>query len=120
MQAAVPREKDDDDVDGSERGDDERRPANAGAPEIENGPVDDGFRVARQLASPEPHTHRDEEQSQQENRREADEDDETCVGIREHPRQQRDQQRDEDHGRGRGHQHADDRNWMRKALLAAS
>ena len=56
VQAAVPGQKNDDDVDGGERDDEERRPPDAGDPEIDDRPVGDGARIAQQRLRAVSHT----------------------------------------------------------------
>ena len=62
VQAAVAGQQDDDDVGGGERGEEQRPAADVGAPEVEDGPVGAGLRVAPQLPSLQPHAERDEQQ----------------------------------------------------------
>ena len=56
------RRQRDDDVDGGERGEEQRRPADAALPEVEDGPVGRPLGMARELAPLQPHAERDEQQ----------------------------------------------------------
>ena len=99
VQATVAAQQDNHEVDGGKRRDEERRPADAAAPEVEDGPV---FRVrigmSPQPALLKPHARRDEQQARDEYRGDGHEHDQPCIRIGEHARERRDQQCNESHG----------------------
>jgi hypothetical protein len=96
VQRPVTSEQHNDDVDGGERRDHQRRSPDAGIPEVDYGPVRDGVLVLPKTTLFQPHSERDQQQANDERRRNSNEDDEPCVRIGEPTREHRDHQRDEE------------------------
>ena len=114
VQAAVPGQKNDDDVDRGEGDHEQRRPPDAGDPEVHDRPVGDGVGVADQRLAPSPHSHGDQHQAHQEQRGKGHEHDQTRVRVGQQPREGRQQQREEQYGGDRRDHHAGDRQRMRE------
>ena len=108
VQAAVPGQQQNRDIDGRERGDDERRATNRRHAEVEDRPIRDGRGIAPQRALHEPAAERHQQQPEKKDRRQRDEDDQAGVGIVEETGRRRHRERQEHDGRGRRDQRPDD------------
>jgi hypothetical protein len=118
-QRSIARHKDDHDVYGGERQDEEHAATREWSAEVQHWPVAGERSGTPQPPPLEPDAEWDADEPDDDEERQRDEDDQPSVRIVEQADQQSDQERDEDHGGGRGHQRAGDREGMSREGGAA-